>query len=219
MGENKSISEGVYEVIKEKILRQEYPCGSKIPVDQLAVELGVSRTPITAALVKLDAAGIVILHPRRYAEVVDFTPDDVQDLGMTRIAVDTLAVQLAIQNGSNADFSWLEKLAEDCYQMAKEGDVYNWIRLECEFHLGLARIGKSQNLIHIMEDLYQKIRLLQFVHYKKNEISLKMIELHFDLLQELRNRNVHGAMSYIHRHLGYFYDIEPERLRTVVIDF
>lgn len=219
MGEKKSLSEGVYEAVREKILRQEIPCGSKIPVDRLAEELGVSRTPITAALVKLDTEGIVKLHPRRFAEVVDFTPEDVHDLGLTRIAVDTLAVQLAIQNGSNADFDRLGEVARECYEVAEEGDVFNWIRLECEFHLGLARIGKSQTLTHIMEDLYQKIRLLQFVHYKKNEISLRMIELHFDLLDELKKRNVPGALAFIHRHLGYFYDIDPARLKTVVIDF
>jgi len=219
MGFKTNLADEVYRAIREKILRQEIPCGSKISVDQLSEELTVSRTPITSALVRLDSEGIVKLYPHRYAEVVSFTPEDVQDLGMTRITVDTLAVQLAIQHGSNADFEELERVASECFRVAKAGDVFNWIRLECEFHLGLARIGKSQNLTRIMEDLYQRIRLMQFVNYKKDDISLKMIELHFDLLNELKKRNVPGALQVIHRHLGYFYDINPERLSSVIISY
>lgn len=214
-----NLSKDVYLAVREKILRQEIVCGSKIPIDRLAEELGVSRTPITAALVRLESEGIVIIYPRRFAEVVTFTSDDIHDLGLTRITVDSLAIQLAIQNGSNSDFDHLMMMAEECSRLAGEGDIFNWIRLECEFHLGLARIGKSQNLIRIMEDLYQKIRLLQFVTYRKNEISLQMIELHFDLLKELRKRNVSGSLEIIYKHLGYFYDIEPGQLKTVVIDY
>lgn len=215
----KSLAEGVYEAVREKILRQDIPCGARIPVDRLAEELGVSRTPISNALVRLSTEGIVNLYPHRYAEVVSFTDQDVRDLGLTRIAVDTLAVQLAIQNGSNADFDALADVARACLEVARQGDVFNWIRLECEFHLGLARIGRSQNLIRIMEDLYLKIRLLQFVHYRNNEISLQMIELHFDLLEQLKKRNVSGALVLIHRHLGYFYDIDPTSLTSVIVDF
>lgn len=218
-GAKKSLAEGVYEAVREKILRQDIPCGARIPVDRLAEELGVSRTPISNALVRLSTEGIVNLYPHRYAEVVSFSDQDVRDLGLTRIAVDTLAVQLAIQNGSNADFDHLTEIARTCLEVARQGDVFNWIRLECEFHLGLARIGRSQNLIRIMEDLYLKIRLLQFVHYRDNEISLQMIELHFDLLEQLKKRNVSGALVLIHRHLGYFYDIDPKSLTSVIVDF
>lgn len=219
MSGKKNLADEVYLAVREKILRQEIPCGSKISVEQLIDELNVSRTPINSAFVRLNSEGIVKLHPHRYAEVVSFSLEDIRDLGMTRIAVDTLAVQLAIQHGSNADFEKLEMIAEECYQVAEKGDVFNWIRLECEFHLGLARIGKSENLIRIMEDLYQRIRLMQFVNYKKDDISLKMIELHFDLLKELKKRNIPGALEVIHRHLGYFYDISPGKLRSVIINY
>ena len=218
-GTKKSLAEGVYEAVREKILRQDIPCGARIPVDRLAEELGVSRTPISNALVRLSTEGIVNLYPHRYAEVVSFSSQDVRDLGLTRIAVDTLAVQLAIQNGSNADFDQLSEVARSCLEVARQGDVFNWIRLECEFHLGLARIGRSQNLIRIMEDLYLKIRLLQFIHYRNDEIILQMIELHFDLLEQLKQRNVSGALVLVHRHLGYFYDIDPASLTSVIVDF
>jgi len=219
MSEKQNLSETVYQVLLEKILRQEIACGEKIPVEALAREMGISRTPFVEALARLEKSGLVKVNPRRSAEVVVFDERSIQDLGIVRIAVDTIAVQLAIQYGSNADFERLTRVARECYRVAQEGDVYEWIRNECEFHLGLARIGGNINLIHIMEDLYLKIRLLQFVIYKKNEISLQMIELHFDMIEELKKRNVDGTIAYLYRHLGYFYNLDPSRLKTAMIAF
>ncbi len=219
MERKKNLSERAYDYLLEKILRQEIRCGEKIPVDALASEMGISRTPFAEALARLEKSGIVEVFPRRYAMVTSFDKKSINDLGMVRISVDILAAQLAIQNGSNADFDQLSLVAEECLEAARKGDVYEWIRLECEFHIELASIGGNENLVHIMKDLYLKIRLLQFVIYKKNEISLKMIKLHFDLIEELKKRNVDGALSFLYRHLGYFYELDPAKFKATTIEF
>ena len=188
-------------------------------MDVLSKKLGVSRTPVTEAVQRLAREGLVKLYPHRSAEVVTFDKKAKTDLGLTRIMLDTLAVQLAVRFGSPAEFDELRKIAQECYDVAKEGDVFNWIRLECEFHLGLAKIGKNENLSHIMEDLYQKVRLLQFVSYVDDEISLNMIKLHFDMIDKLESRDVDGVIGLIHKHLSYFYDLDEHEISLVKIGF
>ncbi len=219
MADRKMLGETVYKQITEMILRQEIACGEKIAVDAVSRKLGVSRTPVTEAVQRLAKEGLVKLYPHRSAEVVSFDKKAKNDLGLTRIMLDTLAVQLAVRFGSPAEFDELRKIAQECYDVAKAGDVFNWIRLECEFHLGLAKIGKNENLSHIMEDLYQKVRLLQFVSYVDNDISLNMIKLHFDMIDKLEQRDVDGVIALIHKHLTYFYDLDEHAFSLVRIDF
>lgn len=220
-GQKVSLSELVYEYIRDEILRQRIACGERIPEEKIACRLGVSRTPIREALRRLAKEGLVNLYPRRYAEVVTFTKKDINDLGLIRISLDTIAVQLAVQYGSNDDIDRLWRMAEECYNSAAGEDAYEWIRQECEFHLGLARVGRNENMVRILEDLYQKIRLFQFVNYGKKDLaeSLKMIELHFKILEELRNRDLEKVIRHIQTHLAYFYDLDKTHIRTTVLGF
>jgi len=219
MADRKKFGATVYTQILEIILRQEIACGEKVAVDSLSKKLGVSRTPVTEAVQRLAKEGIVVLYPHRSAEVVTFDKKAINDLGLTRISLDTLAVQLAVRNGSDAEFDDLKKIAQECYEVAEVGDIYNWIRLECEFHLGLAKIGKNENLTKIMEDLYLKVRLLQFVIYEDSEVSLNMIKLHFDMLEKLKARDVSSVISFLHKHLAYFYDLDEHSISTIRLDY
>ena len=219
MADRQMLGETIYKQLTEMILRQEIACGDKIAVDSVSRKLGVSRTPVTEAVQRLAKEGIVKLYPHRSAEVVTFGKKEKIDLGLTRIALDTLAVQLAVRFGSNAEFDELRKVAEACYEVAKSGDIFNWIRLECEFHLGLAKIGKNENLSKIMEELYLKVRLMQFVFYVDSEVSLNMIKLHFDMIDKLKDRDVNAVIKLIHTHLSYFYEIDEHSIGTVKIQF
>ena len=219
MADRQMLGETVYRQITDMILRQDIACGDKLAVDALSKKLGVSRTPVTEAVQRLAKEGIVKLYPHRSAEVVTFDRKAKTDLGLTRIALDTLAVQLAVRFGNNAEIDELWKVADDCYQAAKDGDIFNWIRLECEFHLGLAKIGKNENLCKIMEDLYLKVRLMQFVYYVDSDLSLNMIKLHFDMIDKLKERDADGVIALINRHLAYFYDLDEHTIRTVRIEY
>ncbi len=213
------LGEKVYRQLSEMILKQEIPCGGKLAVDVLSKKLGVSRTPVSEAVQRLAKEGIVTLFPHRSAEVIVFDRKSKTDLGLTRVMLDTLAVQLAARYGSDAEFDGLRKIAEECYRVAEAGDVYNWIRLECEFHLGLAKIGKNENLAKIMEDLYQKVRLVQFVDYVDSDLSLSMIKLHFTMIDSLKKRDTDAVIDLIHKHLSYFYDLDEHSISLVKIKF
>jgi DNA-binding GntR family transcriptional regulator len=219
MADRLKLGESTYKTIAEMILRQDIPCGSRISVDALSRKLGVSRTPVTEAVQRLAKEGIVKLSPHRSAEVVSFGTKEITDLGLTRIMLDTLAVQLAVRYGSDAEFDRLRQTAEACLEAAEKGDIYNWIRLECEFHLGLAEIGKNENLCKIMEDLYLKIRLVQFVTYVESELSIKMIKLHFDIIDRLKARDVNGVFKFLYKHLAYFYSLDEHEVSTIRINF
>src|SRR5262245_35638355 len=88
-----NLTDRVYRAIKDRLLSQEIEVGSRLREDDLAAQLGVSRTPIREALMRLAQEGLVEIAPRSGTHVCTFTPDDIEQIFDLRIALESLAVR------------------------------------------------------------------------------------------------------------------------------
>ena len=88
----------VFNTLRQAILRGEMEPGERLMEIQLADKLGVSRTPIREAIRKLELEGLVIMIPRKGAEVAHITEKDMRDVLEVRAALEELAATLACRN-------------------------------------------------------------------------------------------------------------------------
>lgn len=88
----------VFNTLRQAILRGEMEPGERLMEIQLAQKLGVSRTPIREAIRKLELEGLVIMIPRKGAEVAHITEKDMKDVLEVRSTLEELVVELAIKN-------------------------------------------------------------------------------------------------------------------------
>ena len=153
---NANLSQTVYDYIMKMLLKQEIKCGEKISEENISERLNISRTPIREALRLLASQGLLVIYPKRFAEVVTFSENDKQQIGIVRLNQDIFSAKLAIQNGSNADFLNLSRIADECEQYAKEDDMYMRITTDCRFHLMLAEIGKKPGAYIVSADFVSK---------------------------------------------------------------
>lgn len=93
--DHQSLRHRVREVVRDRIIRQQYPGGARLTLDDLATDLGVSVTPVRDALAQLERDGLVRLNARGTAVVRKFTRKDVVDVFDLRLAVEPLAARLA----------------------------------------------------------------------------------------------------------------------------
>jgi len=213
----KNLSEQVHEYVKNMILKSEIKPGERIPEEKIAAQLGVSRTPIREAMRVLAVQGLVKIYPNRFAEVVTLSQKEIQDLGLLRINLDSLAAQYAIQYGSNADFQKLKKISDECKAAAEAGDIYKRIKKDCDFHIELTRIGKNDILLKIQKELYLKIHLLQITKYSSVE-DMRRIEHHESIVEYLMERNTEKVLESIYKHLSAFYDINVKGIKLYRLD-
>lgn len=211
-----NLANAVYKFIVDMIFSKKIKCGEKIPEEKIVKKLGVSRTPIREALRRLSNEGLVNIYPRRFAEIATFSEEDIRDLGIMRINLDTLAVQLAVENGSNSDFYQLQELSDQCSQAAKEGDIYRRIKLDSDFHLKLTEIGKNPCLLKFQNELYLKVRLFQVYKYKDIDDSLRKIYHHQQIVDKLFERDKDQVVEVAQKHLAYFYNINLEGVRSII---
>ena len=95
MNEFLPLREVVFNTLRQAILRGELKPGERLMEIQLADKLGVSRTPIREAIRKLELEGLVLMIPRRGAEVAEITEKSLRDVLEVRRALEELSVGLA----------------------------------------------------------------------------------------------------------------------------
>ena len=92
-----SVVDQVYGVIRERILTGALPRGARVHQEDVAADLGVSRTPVREALRRLAAEGLIEMRTNRGARVTDLEPDDMRQPYEARLVVEPGAARLAAQ--------------------------------------------------------------------------------------------------------------------------
>ena len=92
----KTLTEQAADTIRARIIGGELPLGAPLSENQLASELGVSKTPIREALLQLKVEGLVSIQPQRGSFVFDMSPADIAELGELRETLELAALRLAM---------------------------------------------------------------------------------------------------------------------------
>ena len=103
----------VFNTLRKEILTGELKPGERLMELHLANRLGVSRTPIREAIRKLELEGLVIMIPRKGAEVAQITEKSLKDTLEVRRALDALCVELACDRISQGELTALSDACDD----------------------------------------------------------------------------------------------------------
>lgn len=196
-----SLSEQVYHYIKRLILSGEIRGGEKIPEEKVARQFGVSRTPIRGALHRLEEYGLIQIKPRSYAVVVALDPKEAGQLAVIRSQLETLAVSLLTDCGTEEDFRELELLAQECNAFIAEGDIAATFEKDSLLHLEMARRTGNRHLYEIYEKLDAKIQLLRLVLRLPLDKLRVYVKHHDEIILAMKRRDKASAVERMQGHV------------------
>lgn len=205
-----AMSDQVYEQLKNLILSQQLKPGERIPEARIAAQFGFSRTPIREAIKQLANDGIVTLYPNRFAEVAVLPQEWLQEVGLVRLALDTVAAHLAILYGSNHDYSLMEAYNEKCLVATREGDIAQRIKMNCAFHLELSHISKNKELYEMQKRLYLKLEFVQACHYANVQPEEEQYRQHREMIDALYSRDEARLVLLLAKHEHSFHHMEED---------
>ena len=205
-----SKNEQVYLSIRDMIFHNILTPGKKLMEEDLANLLQTSRTPVREALRKLSGEGLITIYPKRYAEVTYFTPEMIKQLGIVRMSQDILSGHLAIYYGSDAEFAYLQQLADMCELENRNGDLCARITADRNFHLEITRIGKNALLSQLQRDVYFRIHLIHLQNQKDD--TEKRIPYHTTLIKSLSQRDEDAYVQAVCHRCQEMYSIDDKIL-------
>ena len=131
---SETIADSVYALIRREIAAGTYRAGQRILEKPLAEKLGISRTPIREALLRLETEGVVVCTSRRSYNVRILTADDVREIYQTLGILEGAAAAAAAPLLTDADLTELRRLNQDMVRAAEEADLPTFGSLNRRFH-------------------------------------------------------------------------------------
>jgi DNA-binding GntR family transcriptional regulator len=196
-----SLSDQVYYYIKRMILSGGIRGGEKIPEEKVAQQFGVSRTPIREALNRLEEYGLIKIKPRSYAVVVALDPQEAGQLAIIRSQLETLAVSLLTDCGTQEDFRELEILVQECNALIAEGDIAATFEKDSLLHLEITRRTGNRHLHEICEKLDAKVQLLRLVLRIPLEKLKIYVKHHDEIVSAMKRRDTESAVALMQHHI------------------
>lgn len=149
-----------YEHIKERIDSGKLVPGDRLSERRLAEELGMSKTPVKAALERLEEQGLITLAPQRSARVKGLTLKEIADLYDFRIALESFIVGRLVGNLDETTTEALRENLELQRRLTTSGDLEDWPEADYVFHLTLARALGNDEITRTMTRLRDQVRWL-----------------------------------------------------------
>jgi DNA-binding GntR family transcriptional regulator len=139
--------------VRKRIFDGTYAAGQYIRLDQLAVELGVSVTPVREALFVLSAEGLLSQQPRRGFVVVAVTGRDLTDVASVQAHIGGELAARAAVNITDEQLRELEKIQTELEEAYASDDDDSAVRLNHEFHKAINVAADSPKLAQLMSQI------------------------------------------------------------------
>lgn len=152
-----SAAQRALQEIRQAIASGEIAPGSMVSEHDLAARVGLSRTPVRTALVRLQDEGWVTIYPQRGALVRQIGPEESRHVTQARHAVEYASVRSLPDPDRRALAATLTALVDDQAEQLARADLARFVELDVEFHRSFVVAGGNPVLL----DFYDKLRARQ----------------------------------------------------------
>lgn len=155
---------GAYERLKQEILENRMKPGVHAAEPELAQRLGVSRTPVREALIRLQSEGLVDLIPRRGARVLPVSTEDMQEIYELLTALEPeAAAAVAARRLPPEALAPLEAATAAMEQALAQNDLRAWAQADDRFHRSLLKLNCNRRLESIVGTLFDQAHRARMV--------------------------------------------------------
>ncbi len=198
-------------VLKENIVRLELAPGSRVSENELAMQLGLSRTPVREALIELAEVRMIEVLPQRGSFVSKIDYDLVEQAHFMRDTLECAMVERLCQ--MDIEPGPLALLEENLYlqEMKEKTRAHDFMALDDAFHHQLfiaAGLPQVHKLMDSMTVHFDRVRAMALVAVKE----LKLAQDHRAILTAISQRDAATAKALMHKHLNR-YQVDQESIR------
>lgn len=191
----------VFNTLRQEILTGKMKPGERLMEIHLANKLGVSRTPIREAIRKLELEGLVIMIPRKGAEVAQISWKSLKDVLEVRRALDVLAIELACERMAAEQLEALYKACEGFEEATKTKDTRKIAEADVAFHDIIVASTGNQRLIQLVNNLSEQMYRYRFEYIKDSSQHQTLVEEHKEMYRSIQSKDKKAAAGVVKKHI------------------
>jgi DNA-binding GntR family transcriptional regulator len=151
-------AETAYAVLREAIVTNTLKPGTRLRAEELARQIGVSKTPVREALRKLQAEELVTAQTGNAPVVRVVTEQHLFEIYQTREALEGMAARLAAENAGPVELSRLDVILDEMEQALRLSNLQKLRALIGEFQLAMFQAGRNDTLFRLLKSLQDQMR-------------------------------------------------------------
>jgi DNA-binding GntR family transcriptional regulator len=194
------------EYVKSQVLSGALAGGELISEGDVAAALGMSRTPVREAFLRLEAEGLLRLYPQRGAFVVPVSADEVRAVMEARLVLEQFAIGKVVRRGPDACAAVFERLCGELQRQRDAAAVSDWKELvaaDRAFH----RITVDESGNAILANFYSSLRDRQMRMTGESMVRdpariTTIMDQHLAIAEALRDCDLDGALESVRTHLA-----------------
>jgi len=201
--QQRSLSDEVAERIKKQILSIKLKPGTRLLVDVLAENLGVSRTPIREGLKQLIPQGLVTYDGKSYFVTI-YTEQDIKEVYAIRRALEVLAAKLAALAMDDTMLSELENICIAVEEGMGEQDDEFFVSMDIKFHELIDNSTQNMRLKKMLFELREQTLFIRHSFSYPNPTSYRenlTVKEHELIVDALKKHDEDGAAKMMELHL------------------
>jgi len=190
-----------YQAIRRRILDNVYPPGHQALESALAEDLGISRTPVREALIRLSNEGLVEVIPRHGMRVLPVSPLDMREIYEVLTALESAAAEmLARRKPTDAELRPLVDATRDMGRALKANDLDAWAAADERFHQGLVELAGNRTLIDAVARLADRVHRARMFTLRLRPKPTTSTEEHTAMLDRIRAGDARGVVEVNRAH-------------------
>lgn len=177
---------------KELLLSENYTPGSFIREEELAKALNVSRAPVREGIKILEGFGLLRTIPQKGAMVVDFSPEEVEELYDIRYALEEIVFREIIEKGlfTRDDYDIFRKKLDRMLLLgmntdSKETILLEFSKIDMDFHTSLAEKSGRRWTLRMLEMVYRQIQQAVLKDLAAENDMKALVDEHIRILDAL----------------------------------
>jgi DNA-binding GntR family transcriptional regulator len=204
-----SLKEHIYEVLKTSIMDLDiYDPDTNLRMDErtLADRLGISRTPIREAIMRLEQEGFLEIAPRRGVYIKRKSLNEILEMITVWAALESMAARLACERASDAEIAGLRKIAGAFNKDKAKAHISEYSEANIDFHLCVLGLSKCQMLQDIAKGLFTHLKAVRRKALRDTARADRSVVDHMNIIEAIEERNADLASDLVRDHTLRLHD-------------
>jgi len=196
-----SLVDAAYAQIRQRILDNVWPPGHRALEQEVALALGMSRTPVREALMRLSNEGLVEVIPRHGVRVLPVSPTDMREIYEILTALECLAAELlARRKPSDAELKPLVDASKAMDKALKADDLDAWAAADERFHAHFIELAGNRQLQATMLNYWDRAHRARMFTLRLRPKPVNSTKEHRQMVERLRAGDADGAVAVTRAH-------------------
>lgn len=211
--EIKSLAAATLDEIRRRILMGDFRPGQKINESEIALKLGISRSPVREAFRILEREALITTLPRKGSYITDISPQDLEELFELRELLECYALGGIKRRATKSPDETKAMIAEVGRELLKDPDTFTVIS---GFHYNLVELSNNYRLIELYKILAVSLRRYQLIYLSKKGQRDISLEHHQNIVNTLKTGNYSETRRLLKRHIRYVENVVKKQISEIL---